>query len=281
MSSGGAPRSDEDSGKRTGVCVRQFLVLAAIAALLVATSVANILWPVILRDHPLLLPALDGRNRYLLLSSAKIGTVPLVIVGVGRRLAGHVAYYLLGRWYGKAALRWATRRSRLWRRVVTRHPQLLGRIAEAAVLVSSSNIARTLAGATGMSMARFATLEIVGTTVQMVALLVFVRSMGERVPRAVGMLDGHALGLAILLVSLCLGWLAWRAARRHRRRASTARHRPGGALSLKSAPRKESDLGVYGRSSAPHGERGGWPHPVRSTRTETPVEVAVNRRNAT
>lgn len=210
-----------------GAGMRLSLLLAAVAALLVATTLANTLWPVILRDHPLLLPALDGRNRYLLLSSAKIGVVPLIVVGVARRLTGHVVYYLLGHWYGEAALGWVTRRSRLWRRVATRHRWILSRIAEAAVLVSSSNIARTLAGATGMSTVRFVIFEIVGTIVQIAALLVFVRSTGERVPRAVGLLDINASWLTVLLVSLCLGWLSWRLARLHRQRLRPPRIGPG------------------------------------------------------
>jgi membrane protein DedA with SNARE-associated domain len=222
--------SDEDGRLRMGAGARLSLLLATVAVLLAATIVANTMWPVILRDHPLLLPALDGRNRYLLLSSAKVGAVPLIVVGVGRRLAGHIVYYLLGHWYGEAALHWATRRSRLWRRVA-RYRRILARIAEAAVLLSSSNIARTLAGATGMSAVRFVIFETVGTTLQMIALLVFVRSTGDRVPRAVGLLDSNASWLTMLLVSLCLGWLLWRVARVRGRRL-----RPPG-----TGPRQPSD----------------------------------------
>jgi len=201
-----------------GAAMPLTLLLATIAAFAVATTVANTLWPVILRDHPALLPALDGRNRYLVLSSAKVGAAVLIVVGVTRRLAGHVAYYLLGRWYGEAALAWVARRSRFWGRIVTRYEPALAWIAQAAVLVSSSNIARTLAAATGMSRVRFAIVEAVGTVLQMLALFALLNKAGKRVPSTVDVLDSHASGLTALLILLCLGWAGWRVARRRSRR---------------------------------------------------------------
>jgi membrane protein DedA with SNARE-associated domain len=207
-----------DEGRRTAVDLRLSLLITAFAALAAATTVANVLWPVILRDHPLLLPVLDGRNRYLLLAGLKVATVPLAVVGVSRRLTGHVVYYLLGRSYGDVALSWMARRSRIWNRIMTRRRWTVVRIAEAAILVSSSNVARTLAGATGMSPARFAALEVTGTTVQMVVLLRFVRATGDRAPGAVDVLDSHASALTAMLAFLCLVWLSWRVARSRRRR---------------------------------------------------------------
>jgi membrane protein DedA with SNARE-associated domain len=226
--SGHSPESPHDEQPPPGTA-RLSLLLAVVAVLLVATTAANTLWPILLRDHPLLLPALDGRNRYLFLSSAKVGAVPLVIVGVTRRVIGHVTYYLLGHWYGEAALSWAMRRSRLWRRTITRGEWVMARTAELAVLLSSSNIARTLAGAVGMSPARFVVLETLGTTLQIAALLFVVRSAGERIPQAVGVLDSQAPWLTLLLISAGLGWILWRAAKRRGRR-NRLPHGDGGDL---------------------------------------------------
>ncbi|NES28121.1 hypothetical protein GCE86_08765 [Micromonospora terminaliae] len=205
------------------------MLLIVVAALLAATGAANTLWPVLLRDHPLLLPVLDGRNRYLLLASVKVGMVPLLAVGITRRTIAHVAYYLLGRWYGDSAMQWVARRSPLWRRALQRTRRLLPKAAAATVLVTSSNIARTIAGATGTSPIRFALLEVFGTGLQIAALFLFLQSTGDSIAVPVGILDNNTAWVMAVTLSVGCGWLLWRATRWRRRRAQSSDRSPEGA----------------------------------------------------
>jgi hypothetical protein len=67
--------------------------------------IGTALTPPLAARHPLLLLALEARDRNLLLAR-HVGVVPYVLVGNARRLCTDPLFYLLGRHYGPTAVVW-------------------------------------------------------------------------------------------------------------------------------------------------------------------------------
>jgi len=145
---------------------RLALVVVPILLLSAAGVAAMALTPVLLRDAPLALLVLEARNRYLLLVADRVDLVPFVVVGVLRRLASDPFYFLLGRWYGDAAVRWAAGgrgEEHLQRLRSAADLPWFARLADVAVLLFPGALVCTLAGAAGMSPRRFAVLDVAGS----------------------------------------------------------------------------------------------------------------------
>lgn len=67
--------------------------------------IGTALTPALAPHHPLVMIALEARDRNLLLAR-HVALVPFVTVGLVRRLASDPFFYLLGRYYGDNAVRW-------------------------------------------------------------------------------------------------------------------------------------------------------------------------------
>jgi len=147
---------------------RLALVVVPILVLSAAGIAAMALTPILVRDHPLLLLVLESRNRYLLLVADRVDPVPFVVVGVLRRLASDPFYWLLGRWYGDAAVGWAA--GRTGGRALPLQARWFARLADLAVLVFPGAVVCALAGATGMSARRFAVLNVAGSVTAVLVL---------------------------------------------------------------------------------------------------------------
>jgi membrane protein DedA with SNARE-associated domain len=93
---------------------RRTLILIA-APLVVLTIIANVgdaLAPSLVDRHPLLLIAMNARNRNLALTTNLLDPIPYYSVGFFRLLLSDPLFYLLGYFYGDAAVRWVERNTR-------------------------------------------------------------------------------------------------------------------------------------------------------------------------
>ncbi len=83
------------------------LILLVTPIVIITTMgfIASAFTPTLATKHPLLMIALDARNRFLVLAR-NVDLVPFVIVAVLRRSFSDPLFYLLGRFYGENALRW-------------------------------------------------------------------------------------------------------------------------------------------------------------------------------
>ena len=84
------------------------VVISVAVALFASGFVATAATPALAPHHPVWLIALEAPIRNLMLAR-KVPLLPFVLVGVSRRVLGASVMYLLGRWYGDAALRWFER----------------------------------------------------------------------------------------------------------------------------------------------------------------------------
>ena len=98
---------DREAGPARPKPSRRTMLLLVVPILVVVASgfVANAFFPTLSTKHPLLLIALDARNRFLVLAR-HVDLVPFVIVAVLRRSFSDPLFYLLGRFYGDNAVRW-------------------------------------------------------------------------------------------------------------------------------------------------------------------------------
>ena len=81
--------------------------LVLFVGLVACTNIAAATFAGLVADHPLRLPALSSRNRYLILARPEVdGFWTWALVATVRLLAAAVVCHAIGRCYGDRALRW-------------------------------------------------------------------------------------------------------------------------------------------------------------------------------
>ena len=145
------------------------VVIANVVAL-----VADIAGPNLIVTHPLLQIALQPRNRYLLLGSPNIDTIPFYVVGFVRLVLTDPIAFILGWQYGDAAIAWAERRMGD-SGVIRTIERWFGRVAPVVILIAPSMYWCILAGASRMKPRLFIALNVTGT----IGRLVLFRLAGD------------------------------------------------------------------------------------------------------
>ena len=135
----------------------------------VAAAVGDALSPSLLVDAPLLLVALVPRNRFLVLAAPQLDFWPFFSVGMARLLLTDPLFYLFGRRYGDAAIRWVEQRMGATGSVRALE-RWFRRAAYPVVAIAPNNLVCVLAGATGMPAPGFFLANFGGTAVRMVLI---------------------------------------------------------------------------------------------------------------
>lgn len=142
---------------------RRTLVLLVTPIVIITTMglIASAFTPTLATRHPLLMIALDARNRFLVLAR-EVDIVPFVIVAVLRRSFSDPLFYLLGRYYGDNALRWLQKKGGAGD-LVPFTEKLFKRAGYPMVFAFPGAIVCALAGQTGMSPVGFMVANLAGT----------------------------------------------------------------------------------------------------------------------
>jgi membrane protein DedA with SNARE-associated domain len=146
-----------------------------LVALTVAAYVGDAMMPVLVDRNPLLLIALNARNRNLALVTNQLDALPYYGVGFVRLLVSDPLFYLLGWFYGDAAVRWAERNTQTLGdslRWVEKHFRRWGVVL---VFAAPNNFICLFAGAAAMRPAVFIVANVTGT----IARLVVIRLLGN------------------------------------------------------------------------------------------------------
>lgn len=151
------------------------LLVAPVIFLVICSNVANVMWPTLQEDHPLLLIALSSINRYLILVSDQLDAISYYGVGTLRLLVSDPLFFLLGYWYGDRALAWMDQKSPSYGPMLRKAQQWFGNAAWPLVLIAPNNFICLFAGAAGMRIGWFFALNITGT----VGRLYLIRVLGE------------------------------------------------------------------------------------------------------
>ncbi|MGQ0743731.1 MAG: DedA family protein [Acidimicrobiales bacterium] len=184
---------------------RLILLVAPIIVLTVAGTIGSAFTPVLAVENPLLLIALDSRNRMLILAR-EVSLVPFVVVALLRRSLSDPLFYLLGRFYGDGAVRWLEKKGG-GGSLVTTTERVFAKARYPMVFAFPGAIVCALAGQTGMSPVGFMVTNLAGTLTSIVA----VRALGEAVASPVEAILGFfqrnlvvttAISIALVLLSL-------------------------------------------------------------------------------
>lgn len=192
-------------------------VLVALVSLVVAfwavgiASTAASSW--LLANHPLLLVALEPRNRNLLLATPLVhDAVPFVVLATFRRVASDPVYFALGHLYGDRAVRWVERQaggSERSGRAVRWVERTFRRASWPLVFLAPGILVCVLAGATGMRTRAFLAVNIVGTVLTVIALRLFAQQLEPVIEPIVDWNERNQTTITVVLVALVAGWLWW------------------------------------------------------------------------
>ena len=181
---------------------RLALVVTPIVALIVAAYVGDALTTTWADKHPLLLTMLNARNRVLVLTTNQLDAVSFYLVAGIRLLAADPLFYLLGRWYGDAMVVWVEKRSKTFGEQVRLYERAFAKAAYPLVFIAPNPYICLFAGASGMPVGTFFTINIIGTVVR----LYLIRRVGQAFDRPIQSVlrffDHYRLPLFVISVAL-------------------------------------------------------------------------------
>lgn len=181
---------------------RLVLLIAPIVGLIIASNVGDALATTLATTNPLALVALNARNRNLVLVTNELDAVSYYAVATARLLISDPLFFLLGYWYGDAAVTWMEKRTRTWGSTMRQIERWFGRAAYPLVFIAPNNVICLMAGAAGMSVAGFMVTNLAGTLVR----LYLIRRLGEAfeapIDDVLGFLAEYRIPLLVLSVVL-------------------------------------------------------------------------------
>lgn len=143
-------------------------LITPIVVMSVTGTIADIVGPKLVLEHPLLQMFFNPRNRYLLLAAPQVDLIPFFVVGFLRLTLTDPIGYVLGRQYGEAALKWAGEKMGDGGRFIGRVERFFGKAAPVIILIAPNLYMCILAGASGMKVRTFAALNITGTICRLI-----------------------------------------------------------------------------------------------------------------
>lgn len=176
------------------------LLVVPIVGLIVASNIGDALATTLATTHPLTLIALNARNRNLVLVTNELDALSYYGVATLRLLLSDPLFFLLGYWYGEAAVAWMEKRTRTFGSTLRQVERWFGRAAYPLVFLAPNNIICLFAGAAGISVAGFLLANLAGTLVR----LYLIRRVGEAfeapIDDLLGFLADHRIPLLVLSV---------------------------------------------------------------------------------
>jgi membrane protein DedA with SNARE-associated domain len=178
------------------------MLIAPIVGLIIASNVGDALATTLATTNPLALIALNARNRNLVLVTNELDAVSYYVVATARLLVSDPLFFLLGYWYGDAAVTWMERRTRTWGSTMRQVERWFGKAAYPLVFIAPNNVICLMAGAAGMSVAGFLLTNLAGTVLR----LYLIRRVGETfeapIDDVLGFLAEYRIPLLILSVAM-------------------------------------------------------------------------------
>jgi membrane protein DedA with SNARE-associated domain len=188
------------------------MIVTPIIVLVSIGTIANAIHPTLVKNHPLLLVALEPRNRWIVLVAEKVSFWPLLIFGTLRRLASDPLFFLLGHLYGDGAVRWAERKFDFGTGTIEKIEKVFQKAGPVLVFFFPGALVCVLAGATGMSPALFFVLNIVGTIFTVTVLYHFASVVKGPVDAINGFYGNNFKWLTLVSITLTALyiWNQWR-----------------------------------------------------------------------
>jgi membrane protein DedA with SNARE-associated domain len=151
------------------------LVTVPLVAMVIAGYIGDAFAPTLVDTHPAWLIALNARNRNLALATNYLDPWTYYGIGIVRLLLSDPLFFLLGYWYGDAAIAWMERRTKTWGQMLRQIEGWFGKAAYPLVFFAPNNPICLFAGAAGMPIKAFFAVNLAGTVFR----LWLVRRFGE------------------------------------------------------------------------------------------------------
>jgi membrane protein DedA with SNARE-associated domain len=194
------PTAEESRARRR----RLFLLLGPIALATAAAGLGTALAPKLLDEHPLLLLALNPVPRHMVLASGKLGILPFVSVAVARHFFADPFYFMIGRFYGKDAVRWVERRSGGASRVLHYAERAFDKARYLVLFVWPEGLVCVLAGASGMRVSCFIAVDVAGTLTLVLLARLFGAALSEPLEAAREFIAANVVVLTIISALVAL-----------------------------------------------------------------------------
>jgi membrane protein DedA with SNARE-associated domain len=188
-------------------------VVGPLIAMVIASYVGDALATTLATSHPAWLIALNARNRNLILVTNQLDSWTYYGAGTVRLLLSDPLFFILGMWYGDAAVEWMERRTQTWGQMLRQVQNWFGKAAYPIIFIAPNNPICLFAGAAGMPLRAFFAVNIAGT----IARLWLIRRFGEAfespIDSVLDFLRDYRVPLLILSVVLVLVSIALEAKR--------------------------------------------------------------------
>jgi len=178
------------------------VLLTGVGILLIAANVGNLFYASLVERHPALLLSLNSTNRVLVGVTNRLDPVTYYGIGFVRLVLADPLFYLLGLFYGDAALRWIERKMGDGAASITWFEKAFKKARYPIVLIAPNNPVCLLAGASGMRVPVFLALNAVGTAGRLYLARLFGKAFTAPISAVTGFLDRYRW--PILAVSIAL-----------------------------------------------------------------------------
>jgi membrane protein DedA with SNARE-associated domain len=138
------------------------LAFTPLVLITVGNYVATAFLPSLIANHPAWLIGLDPRTRNLVLVATKLSLQTYFLLAVVRRMIPHPLWFMVGRWYGDAGVRWIEKRSPDIGALVATLERWFPRFGWLICLLYPHPLVCVLAGASSMSFLAFMLYTLVG-----------------------------------------------------------------------------------------------------------------------
>ena len=180
------------------------VVAAPIVALIVAANIGDAFAPALVDTHPNWLIALNARSRNLVLVTNEVDAWSFYGIGVTRQFMAEPLFFLLGWWYGDAAVRWMERRTKTWGDMLRRFERVFGKVAYPLVFAIPHNVISLLSGASGMPLRAFVAVNLAGTFTRLLLIRIFGEVFESPIDSVVDWIGDNRIPLLIATIVLVL-----------------------------------------------------------------------------
>jgi len=177
-------------------------LLTGVGVLLVAANVGNLFYATLVVRHPALLLALNSTNRVLVGVTNRLDAPSYYGIGFVRLLLADPLFYLLGLFYGDAAIRWIEKKMGDGAASIIWFEKAFNKARYPIVLIAPNNPVCLLAGATNMPVPVFLALNATGTIGRLYLARLFGKAFTAPISAVTGFLDRYRW--PILAVSLAV-----------------------------------------------------------------------------
>lgn len=199
-----------DTTARRAPSRRAVTIVGTLLVILVVMSMVGDLLTTTLADtHPAWLIALNSRNRILALVTNQLDPWSYYSIAMTRLLVSDPLFFLLGHWYGDAAIVWMERRTKTWGDMLRQLERWFGKAAYPLVFIAPNNPICLFAGAAGMPIRAFVALNVSGTVVRLYIIRMFGKKFEDPIANLLDFFREYRLplfgvSLVLLLISIAL-----------------------------------------------------------------------------